>query len=85
MTERRAHETVSFFDVGHVIAFQFVSERRRDSKLHHTRWLHELPIIMNDAEAYHKLYGMLLFCVPFYQKNFELTTLEPKQENETWK
>lgn len=30
---------------------------------------------MNDAEAYHKLYGRMIFFVPFYQNNFSLVDI----------
>ena len=31
---------------------------------------------MSDAEAYFKLYGNFVYCVPFYVKNFDLKEVE---------
>jgi hypothetical protein len=36
---------------------------------------------LNDAEAYQKLYGKLVFCVPFYTEHYEPLPEEQSQTN----
>jgi hypothetical protein len=36
---------------------------------------------MNDAECFFKLYGTLIFSVPFYIKNFDCNEVVEKMEN----